>query len=72
MKNTPLIEQLLNETTPQEMAAIDRQMNQQPQVDAYCKDCDAYICDERVTFEECCDTCGTPIEYHKLINGGNK
>ena len=37
MKNTPLIEQLLNETTPQEMAAIDRQMseNKQSSLDYY-------------------------------------
>ena len=33
------------------------------EVDAYCRECDAYICDERVTFEECCDVCGTDIEY---------
>ena len=33
MKNTPLIEQLLNETTPQEMAAIDKQMSQQTAVE---------------------------------------
>ena len=31
--NTPLIEQLLNETTPQEMAEIDKQMSQQPPVE---------------------------------------
>jgi predicted amidophosphoribosyltransferase len=58
---------------------------QQTAVDAYCPECDANICDERVTFEECCDTCGTPIEYHeqtygnkhivkanKMMEGGNK
>jgi len=38
--------------------------NKQNSVDAYCSECDAYICDERVTFEECCDVCGTPIEYY--------
>jgi hypothetical protein len=37
---------------------------QQTAVDAYCPECETYICDERVTFEECCDTCGTHIEYH--------
>jgi len=39
-------------------------MNKQTAVDAYCPECETYICDERVTFEECCDTCGTHIEYH--------
>lgn len=33
--------------------------------DAYCPDCDAYIVNERVTYEECCDTCGTEIEWHE-------
>jgi hypothetical protein len=37
---------------------------EQTTVDAYCPECETYICDERVTFEECCDTCGTHIEYH--------
>jgi hypothetical protein len=37
---------------------------EQTAVDAYCPECETYICDERVTFEECCDTCGTHIEYH--------
>ena len=41
-------------------------------VDAYCPGCDAYICDERVTFEECCDTCGTPVEYHEQTYGGGE
>ena len=33
--------------------------------DAYCPNCDAYIVNERVTYEECCDTCGTKIEWHE-------
>jgi hypothetical protein len=32
--------------------------------DAYCPQCCVYICDQRVTFEECCDNCGTLVEYH--------
>lgn len=38
--------------------------NTNSNVDAYCPNCDDYICDERVTFEECCDVCNTPVEYH--------
>jgi hypothetical protein len=34
-------------------------------VDAYCPTCDAYLCNERLTFGECCDTCLTPVEYHE-------
>jgi hypothetical protein len=45
---------------------------QQTAVDAYCPECDANICDERVTFEECCNTCGTPIEYHEQTYGGGE
>ena len=33
-------------------------------VDADCPECEDYIVNERVTFEECCDTCGTEIEWH--------
>lgn len=33
--------------------------------DAYCPECDDYIVNERVTYEECCDTCGTEIEWHE-------
>jgi hypothetical protein len=33
--------------------------------DAYCPNCEAYIVNERVTYEECCDTCGTDIEWHE-------
>jgi uncharacterized protein (DUF983 family) len=33
--------------------------------DAYCPNCDAYIVNERVTYEECCDTCGTDVEWHE-------
>lgn len=33
--------------------------------DAYCPNCEAYIVNERVTYEECCDTCGTKIEWHE-------
>lgn len=32
--------------------------------DAYCPNCEAYIVNERVTFEECCDNCGAEIEWH--------
>lgn len=32
--------------------------------DAYCHNCEAYIVNERVTHEDCCDTCGTEIEWH--------
>ena len=32
--------------------------------DAYCPQCCIYICDQRVTIEECCDNCGTLVEYH--------
>jgi hypothetical protein len=34
------------------------------QYDAYCPQCCIYICDQRITFEECCDDCGTPVTYH--------
>ncbi len=33
--------------------------------DAYCPSCGDYIVNERVTYEECCDTCGTEIEWHE-------
>jgi hypothetical protein len=33
--------------------------------DAYCPNCEAYIVNERVTYEECCDNCETEIEWHK-------
>lgn len=33
--------------------------------DAYCPNCEAYIVNERVTYEECCDTCGADIEWHE-------
>ena len=32
--------------------------------DWYCPTCKAYLVDERVTFEEYCDTCGTKCEIH--------
>ncbi len=37
--------------------------NKQSSVDAYCNGCNAFICDELVTFEETCSNCGTQIEY---------
>jgi uncharacterized protein (DUF983 family) len=33
--------------------------------DAYCPECGDYIVNERVTYEECCDSCGTEIEWHE-------
>ena len=33
--------------------------------DAYCPNCEFYIVNERVTYEECCDNCGTKIEWHE-------
>jgi uncharacterized protein (DUF983 family) len=33
--------------------------------DAYCPNCEAYIVNQRVTYEECCDTCGTDVEWHE-------
>lgn len=33
--------------------------------DAYCPNCGVYIVNERVTYEECCDNCGTEIEWHE-------
>ena len=33
--------------------------------DAYCPNCEAYIVNERVTYEECCDNCGIEIEWHE-------
>lgn len=33
--------------------------------DAYCPNCEAYIVNERVTFDECCDKCGEEIEWHE-------
>jgi len=33
--------------------------------DAYCPNCEAYIVNERVTYDECCDNCGTYIEWHE-------
>jgi uncharacterized protein (DUF983 family) len=33
--------------------------------DAYCPNCKAYIVNERVTYEECCDNCGTEIDWHE-------
>jgi hypothetical protein len=33
--------------------------------DAYCPNCEAYIVNERVTYEECCDNCGTEIDWHE-------
>lgn len=35
-----------------------------PSPDAYCPQCEQYIVNERVTFGECCDTCGTPVQWH--------
>ena len=32
--------------------------------DWYCPNCQTYIVDERVTFEETCDVCGTDCEVH--------
>jgi hypothetical protein len=32
--------------------------------DAFCPNCDTYIVNQRVTFEETCDTCNTPVEWH--------
>ena len=34
------------------------------EVDAYCPNCEVYIVNERVTFEETCDQCNTEIEWH--------
>jgi hypothetical protein len=31
--------------------------------DWYCPNCETYIADSRVTFEECCDVCGTECEW---------
>ena len=33
--------------------------------DAYCPHCEAYIVNERVTYEGCCDNCGTEIEWRE-------
>lgn len=33
--------------------------------DAFCPECNAYIVNERVTYDECCDTCGTEVEWHE-------
>jgi uncharacterized protein (DUF983 family) len=33
--------------------------------DAYCPNCEAYIVNQRVTYEECCDTCGNDVEWHE-------
>ena len=33
--------------------------------DAYCPECNEYIVNERVTYDECCDNCGTQIEWHE-------
>ena len=33
--------------------------------DAYCPNCEAYIVNERVTYDECCDNCETEIEWHE-------
>jgi hypothetical protein len=35
----------------------------QEALDAYCQNCDEYIVNQRVTFEECCDKCGTPVAW---------
>ena len=35
-------------------------------VDAYCPKCEAYIVNERVTNDECCDSCQTKIEWETL------
>jgi hypothetical protein len=32
--------------------------------DWYCPNCKAYIVDERVTYEETCDMCGAPCQWH--------
>ena len=42
--------------------------NKQSSVDAYCNSCDAFICDELITFEETCSNCGTQIEYFENNN----
>ena len=32
--------------------------------DWYCPKCKAYIVDQKVTYEETCDTCGAPCQWH--------
>ena len=32
-------------------------------LDAYCPSCASYIVNQRVTFEERCDKCGTHVEW---------
>ena len=46
--------------------------NKQSSVDAYCNGCNAFICDELVTFEETCSNCGTQIEYFEDKMSNNK
>ena len=46
--------------------------NEQSSVDAYCNGCNAFICDELVTFEETCSNCGTQIEYFEDKMSNNK
>ena len=44
------------------------QINQNTVIyDAYCPFCEAYIVDERVTFEEYCDRCKTPIKWVAFV-----
>lgn len=31
--------------------------------DAFCSNCQAFIVDERVTYDECCDTCKFKVSY---------
>jgi uncharacterized protein (DUF983 family) len=31
--------------------------------DAYCPECEDYICWQRVTYEETCDKCGSEVEW---------
>ena len=46
--------------------------NKQSSVDAYCNSCNAFICDELITFEETCSNCGTQIEYFEETMSNNK
>ena len=41
-------------------------------VDAYCNSCDAFICDQLITHDECCERCGTAIEFISQVNIAKK
>jgi len=59
-----------NETANSDLGAVDISISTPAELaaepaDAYCPNCEAYIINERVTYEECCDNCGANIEWHE-------